>query len=251
MRVDVNNLNPAFVEMIKDPDQIIFLDANIFIPPDRSGLQRNVGSFKFEDYKLIFLDPLIQEFPKLAVHETVYKEIVADSVKSYVDSQIEDEQSHFEVHYDKNLTDNERALLQLFISTLAVHSGYDPVADNAKDRGEIRSLAYMAVKKYLYFAANDALPIRLIKNAEELNTSLDGMGVVQPYELIYFLYEKKKYDRQKLRLLYKYMYCARARERIPLPCLHSLRLKNAKQMQKNKLCANTMLDIYQENVVFL
>ena len=63
------------------------------------------------------------------------------------------------------------------------------------------------------FAANDALPIRLIKNAEELNTSLDGMGVVQPYELIYFLYEKKKYDRQKLRLLYKYMYYLTSRDK--------------------------------------
>ena len=39
MKVDVNNVNPAFVEMIKDPSQKIFLDTNIFISPDRSGLQ--------------------------------------------------------------------------------------------------------------------------------------------------------------------------------------------------------------------
>ena len=82
------------------------------------------------------------------VHETVYEEIVAESVKTYVD----------------NLTAEDSTRLK-------VHSGYDAVADNAKDRGEIRSLSYMAVKQYLYFAATDALPIRLIKNAEELQTS--------------------------------------------------------------------------------
>ncbi|WP_044917245.1 MULTISPECIES: hypothetical protein [unclassified Butyrivibrio] len=58
MKVDVKNVNPAFVEMIKDPSQKIFLDTNIFISPDRSGLQNNVGAFKFEDYKKVFLDPL-------------------------------------------------------------------------------------------------------------------------------------------------------------------------------------------------
>ena len=36
MRIDVKNINPALVEMINNPEQIIFLDANIFIPPDRS-----------------------------------------------------------------------------------------------------------------------------------------------------------------------------------------------------------------------
>ena len=97
-------------------------------------------------------------------------------------------------------------MLYLFLTKLSVYSEYDPVADNAKDRGEIRSLSYMAEKNYLYFAANDALPIRLINNAEELQTSLDEMGIVQPYELIFFLYEKKIYDGKMLRILYKYMY---------------------------------------------
>lgn len=121
------------------------------------------------------------------VHETVYEEIVAESVKTYVDNLTAEDSTRLKVHYDNALNENEKALLKLFVSKLSMHSGYDPVADNAKDRGEIRSLSYMAVKQYLYFAANDALPIRLIKNAEELQTSLDGMGVVQPYELIFFL----------------------------------------------------------------
>ncbi|MBE5860014.1 MAG: hypothetical protein E7301_07810 [Butyrivibrio sp.] len=75
----------------------------------------------------------------------------------------------------------------------------------------------MAVKNYLYFAANDALPIRLINNAEELQTSLDEMGIVQPYELIFFLYEKKIYDGKMLRILYKYMYYLTKRDKAENP----------------------------------
>lgn len=84
MRIDVKNINPALVEMINNPEQIIFLDANIFIPPDRSALAKHINAFRFEDYKNAFLEPLLQEFPRLAVHETVYQEIVAETVKTYV-----------------------------------------------------------------------------------------------------------------------------------------------------------------------
>ena len=64
----------------------------------------------------------------------------------------------------------------------------------------------MAVKQYLFFAANDALPVRLIKNAAELDTGLDNMQIVQMYELIYYLYKTEKYDKKALRILYKYQY---------------------------------------------
>lgn len=217
MRIDVKNINPALVEMINNPEQIVFLDANIFIPPDRSALAKHINAFRFEDYKNAFLEPLLQEFPRLAVHETVYQEIVAETVKTYVDNLITEDNKHLEVHYDKALSENEKALLAVFLSKLSVHSGYDPAADNAKDRGEIRSLPYMAVKQYLYFAANDALPIRLIKNAEELQTSLDGMGVIQPYELIFFLHKKNKYDGKMLRILYKYLYYLTTRDKAENP----------------------------------
>ncbi len=217
MRIDIDNSNPAFIMMTQNPEQVFFLDANIFIPPDRSGISKKIGTFRFEDYKDGFLEPLLCEFTNLAIHETVYNEIVADSVKEYVDSSIGSTPSKICVHYDRNLTDEEKALLQLFLNKLSIHSQYDPVADNAKDRGEVRSLSYMAVKKYLYFAANDALPIRLIKNAEELRTSLDDLGVIQPYELIYYLYKQNKYDNKVLRILYKYLYYLTARDKAENP----------------------------------
>lgn len=37
MRVDTKEINPAFQSIKQNPDQTVFLDANFFIPPDRSG----------------------------------------------------------------------------------------------------------------------------------------------------------------------------------------------------------------------
>ncbi|MBR1390290.1 MAG: hypothetical protein IJ567_02380 [Lachnospiraceae bacterium] len=64
----------------------------------------------------------------------------------------------------------------------------------------------MAVKQFLFFAANDALPVRLIKDAAKLGTGLDNMQIVQMYELIYYLYKTDRYDKKALRMLYKYQY---------------------------------------------
>ena len=64
----------------------------------------------------------------------------------------------------------------------------------------------MAVKKYLYFAANDNLAIRVVDQAQELNTGLDDISVLKAYEVIYYLYKTNKYANHALRALYKYLY---------------------------------------------
>ena len=64
----------------------------------------------------------------------------------------------------------------------------------------------MAVKKLLYFAAHEFLPLNLIGKAAELGTGLEGISSLQMYEVIYFLYKSKNFDSQGLRSLYKYQY---------------------------------------------
>ena len=91
------------------------------------------------------------------------------------------------------------ALMQAYISKLALYSQYIPERDNAKDRGEVRSLSFMAVKKFLYFAANDTLHMNLIRKA-------DAMELLEMYDVIYYLYCTGRYSTEGLRLLYKYEY---------------------------------------------
>ena len=205
MKVDTKEVNPAFQSIIQNPGQKVFLDANFFIPPDRSEVAK-VRAYSFTDFKECWLIPLLSEFAGLAIHESVYDELVADSIKEYADEQTSCIPSKLRIHYDSELSSLEEALRNTYINKIAVHSLYNPTRDNAKDRGEVRSLSFMAVKQFLYFAANDALPVRLIKDAAKLMTGLDDMQIVQMYELIYYLYKTGRYDNKDLRILYKYQY---------------------------------------------
>lgn len=205
MKVDTKEVNPAFQSIIQNPGQKVFLDANFFIPPDRSEVAK-VRAYSFTDFKECWLIPLLSEFAGLAIHESVYDELVADSIKEYADEQTSCIPSKLRIHYDSELSSSEEALRNTYINKIAVHSLYNPTRDNAKDRGEVRSLSFMAVKQFLYFAANDALPVRLIKDAAKLMTGLDDMQIVQMYELIYYLYKTGRYDNKALRILYKYQY---------------------------------------------
>ena len=205
MKVDTKEVNPAFQSIIQNPGQKVFLDANFFIPPDRSEVAK-VRAYSFTDFKECWLIPLLSEFTGLAIHESVYDELVADSVKEYADEQTSCIPSKLRIHYDSELSGLEEALRNTYINKIAVHSLYNPTRDNAKDRGEVRSLSFMAVKQFLYFAANDALPVRLIKDAAKLLTGLDDMQIVQMYELIYYLYKTGRYDNKALRILNKYQY---------------------------------------------
>jgi hypothetical protein len=205
MRVDTKKVNPALQSIILDPGQKVFLDANFFIPPDRSDVSK-VKAYSFQDFKGCWLIPLFNEFAGLAIHESVYDELVADSVKVFADERKNENPPKLTIHYDSELSKAEEALRNTYISKIAVHSLYNPTRDNAKDRGEVKSLSFMAVKQFLFFAANDALPVRLIKDAAQLGTGLDDMQVVQMYELIYYLYKTDRYDKKALRILYKYQF---------------------------------------------
>lgn len=209
MRVDTQNVNPAVKSLFENPQQVIFLDANFFIPPDRGSV--GGGRIPFSKYKEYWLDPLFHAFPNLSVHETVYEELIDGSVKQFADEKIAENPSRLDVYYDSALSAHEQNLLGMQIQKLAPWSGYIPEMDNAKDRGEIRSLAYMSVKNFLYFAANDTLPVNLLKKAEE--NGLEGISLIQPYEILYYLRKKDGYDIKGFKMLYKYLYYLTTKEK--------------------------------------
>lgn len=136
MRVDVEKKNPALESLFTDPEQTIFLDANFFIPPDRSRM--GTKPIPFLKFCEIWLDPIFDAFPNLAIHESVYHELVADAVKKYADERQSESPSHLRVYKDVELNEAEQALMQAYVSKLAEYSQYIPERDNAKDRGEVR-----------------------------------------------------------------------------------------------------------------
>lgn len=216
MRVNIQRKNPALESLFADPEQIIFLDANFFIPPDRSMM--GTKPIPFSKFCEIWLDPIFDAFSNLAIHESVYRELVAETVKAYADKRQQEKQSRLRIYTDEELDETEQALMQAYIFKIARYSQYIPERDNAKDRGEVKSLSFMAVKKFMYFAANDTLPINLIRKADELHTGLDEMELLEMYDVIYYLYSQGKYSTDGLRLLYKYEYYLTKQEKKVNPC---------------------------------
>lgn len=69
MKINLTNPNPALISIIENPKQIITLDANFLIPPDRSRISKN--EIEFNKFKKIWLDPIFCAFQNLAIHEAV------------------------------------------------------------------------------------------------------------------------------------------------------------------------------------
>ncbi len=204
MKVDLTSLNPALESIFSNPNQIITLDANFLIPPDRSKYAKI--SFDFEAFKRIWLDPIFEAFPNLAIHEAVYDEFHSTSVKRYVDTNINAIPTKLIVHKDSSLTLEERMLRSSIEEKIYPLTKYDPMLDNRDDRGEVKSLSYIAVKGLPYFAAHDSNAIKLIEKAEEWTTGLDNVQAIQMYEILFYLYRTNNRDKKSLRMLYKYQY---------------------------------------------
>lgn len=215
MKININYPNSALISIIENPEQMITLDANFLIAPDRRPLTKNgVG---FERFREIWLDPIFSAFPNLAIHEAVYEELVGISSKNYVDSKIDSLPPKIIIHKDASLTKIERYLRDTIEAKIAPYTKYEPFLDNKDDRGEVKSLSYIAAKGLLYFAANDSNVIQLVEKSEEWSTGLDNVQVIKMYELIYYLYRNNLTDKAGLKKLYKYQYYLTEREKTTNP----------------------------------
>lgn len=204
MKINLSSSNPALKSIFINPNQVITLDANFLIPPNRSKYTNS--SFDFHTFKRIWLNPMLKTFPNLAIHEAVYDELISPSVKSYIDVNINTVPPRLFIHKDSSLTPEEYILRNSIEEKIYPLTKYDPILDNKDDRGEVKSLAYIAVKGLLYFASNDSNAIQLIEKSKEWNTCLDNVQAVKMYELIFYLYKTNKSEKKGLRILYKYQY---------------------------------------------
>lgn len=189
MTVDMVTKNAALESLFIDPQQVITLDANFLIPPDRS--IHLIPAVSFPQFKTIWLDPIFELFPKLAIHEAVRDELVSRDIKAFIQNKVNAMPSEIIIHKDSELTAVEHMLRDSIEARIYPHTRYDPQIDNRDDRGEVKTLAYIAVKGLLYFAAHDYNAIQLVEKAESWSTGLDTIQAIKMYEIIFFLYAKK------------------------------------------------------------
>lgn len=211
MTVDVTIQNPALISIFNKQDQVITLDANFLIPPDRQMLSSR--GISFSRFQACWLDPIFETFPNLAIHEAVRDELVSPDIKAFIQNKEDASPPQIIIHKDSELTCVEQMLRDSIEARIFPYTLYHPQINNRKDRGEVKTLAYIAVKGLLYFAAHDFNAIQLVEKAESWSTGLDTVQAIKMYEIIFFLYVRKPSVRDSLRMLYKYQYYLSDREK--------------------------------------
>jgi hypothetical protein len=204
MKVDLSTPNLALMSIFRHPNQIITLDANFLIPPDRRAITPHF--FDFDRFKTVWLEPIFKAFPNLAIHEAVYEELISSSIQAYIQEKLNSIPCRVIIHSDLSLNNEEKALRNTIESKIYPYTKYEPMIDNKDDRGEVKSLAYIAVKELIFFAAHDHNVLQLIEKAELWSTGLDNIQAIKMYELIFYLYKMNIGDKKSLRMLYKYQY---------------------------------------------
>ncbi len=204
MTVDVAKKNPALVSLYDKPDQVITLDANFLIPPDRQ--MQSIKGISFSPFQAFWLDPIFDTFSNLAIHEAVRDELVSLDIKTFIQNKENTSPPQIIIHKDSELTSVEQMLRDSIEAKIYPYTHYDPHLDNRADRGEVKTLAYIAVKGLLYFAAHDYNAIQLVEKAESWSTGLDTVQTIKMYEILFFLYVRYPSIKKSLKMLYKYQY---------------------------------------------
>ena len=79
--VNLQYKNQGFVSILENRNQIFLIYANIFIPPDRSKENSGIKAVPFEFYKNYWIEPFIDTFKPIGIHEAVYKEFESNSIR--------------------------------------------------------------------------------------------------------------------------------------------------------------------------
>lgn len=211
MIVNTNLKNEALVSLLDDKEQIIPLDANILIPSNRTKILSH-AYFEFEYYKSCFLEPLFKAFSSLALHEAIYEELKPKpELISFIDDKISNEE--LILLNNKDLSDIELIIYQSVEQKVAYHTGYEPGLDNKDDRGEVKSLSYIQVRELIYFCTNDFNALKLVEEAEKLETNLEDVKTIKMYEILYLLYSEGFGNKEDMRRLYKQCYYLSKKEK--------------------------------------
>jgi len=205
--VNTTKENEALISIIENNKQQLTLDANFLIPPNRSRETKHgvIEAFSFDKFKSIWIEPLLNGFPNITMHQAVLDEVQSYS-GTYINAELSKPKPRIVILEDENLTKLEEIVRNTFEAKIAKNTQYNPTIDNKDDRGEVKSLAYIATKGLPYFCSHDSNAIRLIEKADELDTNLQAVGAVRAYEIIYYLLRVEKVEADGLRFLYKYMY---------------------------------------------
>jgi hypothetical protein len=204
--VNLRQKNQGLITVLQNKNQLFLIDANIFIPPDRSKENSIIKPVEFEFYKKYWIEPFIDTFKPIGIHDAVFREFESNNIKTLIENRKNDIPPSIYIYYDTDLNEQELIVRATIESKIAKYTNYNPTLDNRDDRGEVKSLSYIATKQLMYFCSHDSNAIRLVEDSERLETSLEEVFTIKPYEVLYYFVKNGIGDADKLRVIYKYLY---------------------------------------------
>lgn len=197
----------ALHELLHKP---ILFDANIFMVGISDRLSDKNSSF--ENMKKLYIEPLLESFTDIYIHEEVYRELDDDS-RTLIDA-----------HIGKNVTrvgegdlygrDPEYTTI---FNHIAEHELVNYVRGRSKDRGEVYSLAYAAYYHMNFFCSKEIMVDNVAHELEDLkDVDIITFDIVLFLAYVYYARQNDNSHSKGLKSMYK-KYCADVIKRHGLP----------------------------------
>ena len=188
----------------------VLFDANIFMV---GILDRNSDkNCSFENMKKMFIEPLLDSFKDIYIHEEVYRELDEES-RNFVDTYLG---RNVTLVSEGDLYGRDPKYTTIF-NSIASHELVNYVRGQSKDRGEVYSLAYAAYHNMNYFCSKEIMVDNVAHELEALkDIDIITFDIILLSAYVYYAEKNDNSNSKGLKSMYK-KYCADVIKRRRLP----------------------------------
>ncbi len=205
MKTPLKNTN--LQELQKKP---VLFDANIFmVGIEERGTNPNCS---FENMKKLYIQPLFDSFADICIHTEVYKEL-DEEARKFVDTYIG---NNVRIVDEDGLYGADPEYTKIF-NRIAGHELVNYKRGQAKDRGEVYSLAYATYHNMNYFCSKEIMVDLVADELEDLkDISIITFDIIILTAYVYYARKSDNSNSKALKAIYK-RYCADVIKRHKLP----------------------------------
>lgn len=188
----------------------VLFDANIFMV----GISDRISdkNCSFENMKKMFIQPLLECFTDIYIHEEVYREL-DDESRRFVDTYLG---RNVTLVGEGDLYGKDPKYTTIF-NNIANHELVNYVRGQSKDCGEVYSLAYAAYHNMNYFCSKEIMVDNVAHELEDLkDIDIITFDIILLSAYVYYAEKNDNSNSKGLKSMYK-KYCADVIKRHKLP----------------------------------
>ena len=188
----------------------VLFDANIFMV----GISDRISdkNCSFENMKKMFIEPLLESFTDVYIHEEVYRELDEES-RNFVDTYLG---SNVTIVSEGDLYGRDPKYTTIF-NNIAGHELVNYVRGQSKDCGDVYRLAYAAYHNMNYFCSKEIMVDNVAHELEDLkDVDIITFDIILLSAYVYYAEKNDNSNSKGLKSMYK-KYCADVIKRHRLP----------------------------------